>query len=736
MTSNHIKCENEPIHLVKAIQSFGKLIIVDIDFNLIAYSKNTEEWLMLPSLAGPRTSISPTFTQLFPNSISAIQAYLELVRDNPTRPQTSKISHEDKLYRLNIYAVEDYIFIEFEEEKVGHKKDDHDLYQYTKEINNAHCVWTALAESIREIITFDRVMIYQFLEDKSGKVVAESKEHKSSSYLGLRYPESDIPAQARALYLRKHARQVWDTEAASSPLLSDGSVDFDLSLSSLRALSPIHIQYLQNAGARASMSFSILVHGVLWGLVTCQHAEAKHTDYNERGLCLILIEFAVNRYLTQQKEIEIQLNKKVTDFELGLKDRVILENNLMRALESKLEPLANLINADGICILHKDEEIRHGLVPSSAELQVIQQYIDARSVKPIFRDHTFLSRRAQDFDFPLSFAGLLRVDMDGSGNFYLYCFRKEYVFEETWAGNPAKTMRYSEAENLFYPSPRESFATWKATIHGSSIKWGKQEIFFLRRIRQIIINSILSKSQEIERLNKDLILLNNALETYSYTVTHDLKNPLSSIKLTAQFLNHRKEQTLQSVSKATNNILDAVESMENIMEKTLEFSRAKVYSFAPEKVDICATIHSIVDHCAQKYKFPTQGIDIGQLLPIYGEKTLLYQVFSNVISNAVKYSSKAQQPNVAINSYLSGSQTVYEIKDNGIGISKEELSTVFEVFRRMSNSSDFEGSGVGLAIVKRIVERLNGEIDVQSELNRGTTVKILFCNQNEAPVAT
>jgi len=223
-------------------------------------------------------------------------------------------------------------------------------------------------------------------------------------------------------------------------------------------------------------------------------------------------------------------------------------------------------------------------------------------------------------------------------------------------------------------------------------------------------------------------LLNNALDTYSYTVSHDLKNPLSVIKLSVQMLQSKREVSPELLGKLTANIKDAGDLMESMLNKIYEFSKVKEFRYEPALIHTDQMIAQIVAHCKTLYIAQHCEVTLGDLHPIFGEKTLIYQLFSNVISNSIKYSSKETCAKVSIYSSVDPRKIRYTIEDNGIGISNTELNSIFDIFKRLSNSSGFEGSGVGLAIVKRIVDRLGVTIDVESEIGQGTRFHLDFPN--------
>ncbi len=729
MALNQVLCENEPIHLVGKVQSCGKLIILNESQKIVGLSENWKNYTFIENLSSfLNQPVGDFIEHSVPSQREQFQAFIDGVEPNSDERQVLQIELANQQHIVIAYSVCDDIYIEFEE--VG---DVHayslQLPSFTKKINQAgERVWDALCETIRTIIGYDRVMIYQFLEDHSGQVIAERKRSDIPSYFGFRFPEFDIPKQARALYLQHHVRQVCDSDDPTYAIISNRKDAFDLTTCNIRALSPIHIQYLKNAGAQASMSFSIIVQGKLWGLVACQHSQALHIDYPKRSIGLVLVEFAVNKYLTISSEQDLEFDRRISSLELKLKESMLIKSDVLTALRSSMRELAKLIEADAILVVNKDQLQVHATSLTNHQILELHQFVSNKTDKLVFEDHCFAVNYGDQLPFDLPFAGLLRVDIDLSRSFSIYALRNEVITEEKWAGKPEKIMEYDANHDLFRPSPRQSFAAWRKQIHHTAPQWTADQISALKRIRQLLRESMLRKSEEISGLNQELIQLNNALDTYSYTVSHDLRNPLSSIKLTSQFLQKKLGKDHDLVASGATNILNSVTVMENLMEKIFEFSRAKVYKYEPEWVDVSISIHKIIQENLERYGTHHTDIEIKNLLPLYGEKTLFHQIFANIIGNAIKYSSKSERAHISISSYIRNNTVAYSISDNGIGIDANELTNIYDVFKRMSNSSGFEGTGVGMAIVKRIIERLNATIEVQSELQKGTVVHLVFPN--------
>lgn len=146
-------------------------------------------------------------------------------------------------------------------------------------------------------------------------------------------------------------------------------------------------------------------------------------------------------------------------------------------------------------------------------------------------------------------------------------------------------------------------------------------------------------------------------------------------------------------------------------------------------------IRQITDEAKLLYNCKRTNIQFGKLLPIWGEKSLVYQVFLNVIGNAIKYSSIHESPVIKITSNQENGYINYEIEDNGVGIPGESLKNIFNVFTRATNTSKFPGSGVGLSLVKRIVEKLGGQIFVNSRVDNGTKVTLCFPYSGDIPTS-
>lgn len=719
-----INSHEEKIHLCGKIQFFGFLFVFD-HTGCIAVSENAKEIILLNSSSLLGRSVDDILELIVPTLQLNSDDIETRISDKIFYRFVERITINEIDYFLSIYRYNEKLYVEIEACNPQAVKTTK-LYYYAKYLESQHdnnSAWQPLTELIREIIGYDRVMVYQFLEDKSGKVIAESKNEELESLLGYRYPEFDIPAQARELYRIFHARHITDVDGKTYDMLGCLPEELDLTRCSIRALSPFHLQYLRNAGVRASASFSIIVDDKLWGLVTCQNREPLHVDLSQRHLCVFLTQYAVNYYLAESQKENAAFQKSLSEFERDLKGELLVKSNLKQVLETYAEKIMDLARGHGIIIKHNQGLYSVGKVPNSEILAIIEEELGEEE---FFVTEKFTP--SLDLSDELNYPGLIRITLLQSNNWHLYIFREERAIEETWGGNPEKVMTFDQEKQLSFPSPRSSFEAWKKITHGKSEKWLSSEITFIKNIKLIVQQAAAQRGAELEELNKKLIRSNNALDTFGYTLTHDLKNPLTSIQLNAQMLLYKKNISSEVLQRSLQNILEGTKLMNEMMDKVQTISKGSNVDLIFESIDPQSKILNIVNSCKQQYQVSNLEFVLGETQAILGERTLVYQLFLNLIGNAIKYSSKQTVPMVQVKSYRSGDSVYYQIKDNGIGMDLSEKDSIFDIFTRMSNTDGYEGNGIGLSIVKQIADKLNAAVTVESELNMGTTFSVQFKN--------
>jgi PAS domain S-box-containing protein len=222
------------------------------------------------------------------------------------------------------------------------------------------------------------------------------------------------------------------------------------------------------------------------------------------------------------------------------------------------------------------------------------------------------------------------------------------------------------------------------------------------------------QSRELEKANKEL-------EAFSYSVSHDLRAPLRIIHGYSEIIISDHSKNLNEEGKRMLGIVtDNVRKMGQLIDDLLNLSRMGRKELSIHKIDMNKLVQSVVyDLTFSKPVNPT--INIGSLLPAESDHSMVQQVWMNLISNAIKYSGKKTDPVIEINSVIKGDDIIYCVKDNGVGFNMQYSGKLFGVFQRLHKMSEFDGTGVGLALVHRILTRLGGRIWAEAEVDKGAT---------------
>ncbi len=726
---NFVECHEEPIHIPGSIQSFGYLIGIDAESQTITFfSRNIADIFKIERLDELFGREISDFPESFKSIIdSEIYTSLEQFTRRKNETYFDKIFIDGKYYHFSVYRSDAYIFLEFEEVIINPDKRISNKYDNFYIIDNEQELWDHLLETLSKVVNYDRMMIYKFMMDGSGKVIAEKKNEDMESFLGLHYPESDIPKQARQLYLKKRKRIFSNVYADTVPILSKKEENIDLTFSASRAMSPVHAQYLKNSGVASSFSVSIIIDDHLWGLVTCQNIKPKHIDLEDRVQAGIFTALAANAYSSFKSKSELNYRLELNEKLSQLKTKFLKHNHLSDSLiESKTE-LKNLPEADGLAIVSDESIVTAGTTPDSGSIDRIIKWALANTKDRIYVSRNFLKDHGKELNLSDDAAGIIIYFIERDKNEMLIWFRKEFDEHINWAGSPEKTVSVfsQNGEERQMVSPRTSFRIFIENIKGHSRRWNSRNISAVQAVRDLILETSHKNYNAIKRLNDELKKVNEELDSFSYTISHDLGTPLTVMKLNAQMLlNNLKDDSEKSKTKI-NTIIEEIDNMAEMMHDVLQLSRAKYSEIQLESLKTIPTIRKISENAKMTYGSPTSEIIIKECPDVMADKTMLHQVFLNIINNAVKYSSHKDYPKVEIEGTEDGQTIIYRISDNGIGIPEEEKHKMFKIFNRMDNAKKFKGNGVGLSIVHRIMKRIGGNVDYESN-KEGTSFILTF----------
>lgn len=726
---NFVECHEEPIHIPGYIQSFGYLIGIDAESHSITFfSKNIEDIFKIESseeLFGKKLT---DFPEAF-NSIINSDIFKSLPdftrRDNETF--FNKIFIESEQYHFSAFRNKGNIFLEFEKVIVNPDKQITNKYDNFYIVENEQEIWDQLLNILSKIVNYDRMMVYKFMMDGSGKVVAEKTNDNLESYLGLHYPESDIPIQARELYLKKRKRIFSNVHAEPVPLLSKTKESIDLTYSTSRAMSPIHGQYIKNSGASSSFSVSIIIDDYLWGLVTCQNSEPKHIDLEDRVQAGIFTALASNAFSSFKSKSDLNYRLQLNEEVLRLKAEFLKHDTLLESLTENKAELRNLLDADGLAVIADEYTITDGITPDPSAIENITRWAHENIEDNIYLSRSFLKDYGQQLGLDERAAGVVIYFMERNKNNVLIWFRKEFDEHINWAGNPEKKIEVvnNDGEEKMMVSPRTSFKIFTEDIKGSSKRWSSRNILALQAVRDLILEALHKDYNTIKRLNDELKKVNEELDSFSYTISHDLGTPLTVMKLNAQMLLKTLIDESEKSRNKINSIIEEIDNMAEMMHDVLQLSRAKHSEIQLEKLETLQTIEKICENAKITFGTPKSEVIIKACPEVLADKTMLHQVFLNIINNAIKYSSQQEKPVVVIEGTEQGETVIYRISDNGIGIPEENKHKMFKIFNRMDNAKKFKGNGVGLSIVHRIMKRIGGNVEYESS-PEGTSFILTF----------
>lgn len=419
------------------------------------------------------------------------------------------------------------------------------------------------AVEFRRLTGFDRVMIYRFLDDTAGTVLAEDRAEELPSFLNHHFPGSDIPQQARALYVRNLVRVIPDVSYRPAPLSPGWSDDTPLDMSdcALRSVSPIHMQYLRNMGVGASASISIVRDGVLWGLIACHHGSPKLMTYDTRAACRALAAGLARQIKAKEDAILYRDRLRLRGLEDELVTRFERQGVNDASLAEHLDELKNLLGADGVAVLRAGELSMAGSHPPEIDVRDLAAWALERKAAPVVTD-----RLPADYPMAERYAdrasGLIGMVISGDEPFVILWFRAEQVEIVNWAGNPHKDAAAGPGETL---TPRTSFEAWRETVRGRARRWSLAEVETASRLRNALLEA--RQRQRMRELNLRLA------ET-----VRDRETLLEQKEVLLKEANHRIQNSLQLVSSFLG--LQARALDDEALRAPLEEARRRLHAVA------------------------------------------------------------------------------------------------------------------------------------------------------------
>lgn len=524
-------CDREPIHLLGAIQPIGFLVAVSTDWLISRVSANIGDFfdVEIDDLIG-----QPSTALFSPDAIHSMRNRLALLRgtDALERLFRCALTEGGRPFDIALHMSGSYVIIEGEpstEQNYGDATGTvRAMIGRLEQADTLTQFYNEGTRQIRALTGFDRVMLYRFAEDGSGEVVSESAKGGIGSFLGLHYPATDIPKQARELYKRSLLRVITDISAVPVPIvppLDERKGPLDLSLSVLRSVSPIHIEYLRNMGVRASMSISLVVEGELWGLIACHHYNPRCPSFERRSIAEMFAQMFSMHIETRERKYTVEYERRARTISDQLLGAVASDESLLKDPDWLSDILTSAIPADGVGVWINGNYAFAGHTPDTSSFAMIIKALNGIAAGKVFATDRIADLVPDAAKFASQAAGMLVIPISRSPRDYVILFRRELVHSVRWAGNPQKPAQFGPNGPRLHP--RESFEEWKQLVEGKSQKFDVSELRVAETLRATLIEVVLRLSDEasVERQaateRQDLLIAE---------LNHRVRNILSLIR--------------------------------------------------------------------------------------------------------------------------------------------------------------------------------------------------------------
>lgn len=483
-------CGSLPIHLTNMIQPYGVLLVISNDHKIIQASENADKVFGVAVGKLINTDLASHIPQ------TAYQLLTSKLRNefNEKIPALWEIGGLQFL--VLIHKNEKHLLAEIDLTPVDREQRDTfiDVYQELKyamssieKATSIGSVCRIAATELKRISGFDKVMIYRFDPEWNGFVIAEEMEPEMESYNGFTFPASDIPKQARDLYLKNPYRLIPDRNyhpVKLYPVVNPVTSSFiDLSDCNLRSVASVHLEYLKNMNVTASMSTRILFQDGLWGLIACHHRTAKHLSYEMCSVFETLSGIISMKVASLENQASHDLRSFIAGCYGHIVETVFKTEDMMGSLMSD-DGVTRLFGATGAVLAQDGKFFTSGKTPPDELLEELVLWLHTRELKRAFATDCLGAEYEYAREFSEDASGLLVIPINSIRDHYLMLFRPEKIRVINWGGNPDDRIQFEKNEKNYHP--RNSFKMWQQKVSGFSTPWLKEELDIAEVLRSFI----------------------------------------------------------------------------------------------------------------------------------------------------------------------------------------------------------------------------------------------------------
>jgi len=716
-------CERERIHLSGAIQPVGALLVVDPDSGaIVGASENTAALFGIDADRLLRSALTDI-------DVDLAEQVGEMAGDDEILHETLDFSLEHGGIRFDtvthLHAGRRLIeFVPNVSPSAG------DVRKKMRLCNKANArimraehfpqAMQIAVDAVRQITGYARVKIYRFHADWSGETVAESGSGALPSYLGLHFPEGDIPKQVRDLMSIVPCRAIGTTSNETIGIHRAGpeGSSLDLTWSILRSVSPMHTAYLDNMGAAAAFSCALQHRGVLWGMIACHDDEPgllpvdTWTLIQEIGSSLML------RHDQQTRTDVADAVRELRTIESRFAAALRSNENVEEVIETLVPVLQEFLGADGFAFQYGANLHVSGATPPPEFIhELIQWSIKRRETSDQFQTNALHREWAPGADHVDTACGVLLQPIATHRVCQLLWFRGPITRTVTWAGRHDAKSSGGQAISPAELQPRASFERWEQEHRDQSAPWGERELVSAREIFKEFLDIIASQ-----------VLLKNenaSLRLAAASAAHDLAAPLRGIGMALDIMTEEvleEEELDEQTFKRTHEMATrSIDRLTSLTSSLLELTVMEEQEHEFRAVDLTSVLADVRDMLFASIDSEQAEIRIGTMPRLVANEPLVLRLLLNLIGNALKYRHPDRAPRIDIDASVTPTGEVQiEVADNGMGIDADNAERIFQPMERLHSQEAIEGSGLGLSICQRIVDVHSGSIGLDPDRVQGS----------------
>ncbi len=540
-------CERAPIHMPGAILPHGAMLVLAPDTLEVLQAAGNSEALLG---ASPATLLGRTLDHLFrPDQIANLRRLSDSLDLERPRHLLDPIlrTHTNDPLDASLHRSDGWLVLEFERADTLDRFATDPLYgvqTMIRDLDHAsslQAMCQLAAERVHEVAGYDRVLVYRFMQDQSGWVIAEARNPGIEPFLDLHYPAADIPQPARALYVKNGLRLITEVNYDAAPLVPllnpRTGAPLDMSQALLRDVAPVHREYLRNMGIDASMSISIIRSGRLWGLIACHHNSPRVLPRHLRAVCELF---------GSMFSLQIEAHERAMQFNDRLTSRMVLQNLMLNlagaddyatGLTQQSPNLLDYIpcgelrsdgrHAGGVAVSINGQLTYLGDTPTGEQIAGLVKWLDSEmpqhngvfatdrlgEIKPTARPYADVA------------SGILVISVSQAQSDYIIWFRPELIDMVNWAGQPGKQVIVEN--DIARLGPRRSFEMWKETVRGHCLSWSEADIQAARDLRLSLLHVVLRRINSVASERK---LAAERDQLLMAELDHRVKNTIANIQ--------------------------------------------------------------------------------------------------------------------------------------------------------------------------------------------------------------